>query len=50
MQLLIIIHFIINITILIPYLLSKEQKPENLWKEIIMTILFGWIVVFLMND
>ena len=47
---LIFTHFILNLTILIFYLKGKNQKKYKIWKEILLTILIGWIVVFVLED
>ena len=50
MKYLIIIHFLINAIILAIYLLSKKEKINILWREVAITLLFGWIVVFVIDD
>lgn len=50
MKYLIIIHFVINMTILFWYMKFKQEKITNIWKEVIATILVGWIVVFMAKD
>jgi RsiW-degrading membrane proteinase PrsW (M82 family) len=50
MKYLIIIHLVINATILFWYMNYKQEKIKNIWKEVITTILIGWIVVFMADD
>lgn len=50
MKYLIIIHLVINMTILFWYMEFKNEKIKNIWKEVITTILIGWIVVFMADD
>tara|TARA_R110000850_G_scaffold65656_1_gene146625 strand:+ start:316 stop:465 length:150 start_codon:yes stop_codon:yes gene_type:complete len=47
MKELIMIHFIVNITLLFFYIKYKQEKITKIWKEVTATILFGWIVLFI---
>lgn len=50
MEYLILIHLFINMTILLFYLKNKEEKIRVLWKEIIVTMLIGWIILTILDD
>lgn len=43
-------HFLINTIILAIYITSKESEFEDIWKEGLITIFFGWIVVFILDE
>ena len=50
MDYLITSHFLINMTILFWYLEFKNEKIKNIWKEVIITIFIGWLVILIPDD
>ena len=50
MEYLIISHLLVNTTILFWYIRYKQERFKNIWKEVILTLLIGWLIIFMIDD